>query len=53
VEAPMHVLFKVALVLLIAIPMVVALVATVGLQVLGATAPPPEDSSSSRVYFDQ
>jgi hypothetical protein len=41
----MHVLFKVALILMIAIPMVVALVASVGLQVFGATAPPPEDSS--------
>jgi hypothetical protein len=48
----MYVLFKVALALLIIIPMVVALVASVALQVLGATAPPPEDSFSSRAYFD-
>jgi hypothetical protein len=41
----MHVLFKVALVLLIAIPTVVALLVSVGLQILDATAPPPEDSS--------
>jgi hypothetical protein len=46
------VLFKVALVLLIAIPMIVAPAAFVGLQVLGATAAPPDDSASSRAYSD-
>lgn len=45
-------LFKVALVLLIAIPTLAALVAFVRLQVLGTTAPPPDDSSSSRAYSD-
>jgi hypothetical protein len=48
----MHVLFKVALVLLIAFPTVVALVADLGLVVMRATAHPPEDSPASRAYSD-
>jgi hypothetical protein len=50
-EAPMRVLFKVALSLLIAIPVLVVLLAFFRPQMRRAIAPLPEDSSSSRTYF--